>query len=347
MTGAVAMNPIDLSASIYENGDPLEYPSRLHGNAVLVTGGTSQDIFPAEDFGVFVNADGKDVDAILASRGASHISARVAQLAFGAHRNIQNLAWKFANYNRHNPVPISQDFVIVPAWLRNADVVACNISSGGHVYSGLLTTKPELGIRKYLLGNHCPVGLLLLDEAQMRAMHQMGGVHQADEAPSGIICDIADAEVDLGAGLRCRVQMYDVNLPYLSLDGTPIAFSTVGTLGRSGYRSLDQAQMFTRINTELRIEEPTTGRIPIADTLNDERRRFIQTGGVNEAKKIRTNEVFLRVTKEIAASHTLADEDGKRRVGFEDVYVKRAPKDRWSFAPLFKPARSLRGQPNG
>ena len=65
-----------------------------------------------------------------AGRGETICSRRVAQIAFGANANLENLTWTFDHYNTPDH-PVSQDFIILPGYLPNCDVAACNIGYWG------------------------------------------------------------------------------------------------------------------------------------------------------------------------------------------------------------------------
>ena len=126
---------INYKRAIYDPpGNPLEYPSKIIKRPILISDGASLGINPSSDFKSFSLADGRDVDQYLSDKASAVISERVAQIAFGANRNTENIAWKFRNYKLQNK-DVSQDLIAIPGFLNGADVVACNIGYWGYVYA--------------------------------------------------------------------------------------------------------------------------------------------------------------------------------------------------------------------
>lgn len=331
------MHAIDYRTAIYDaDADPLDYPSAIPAGPRLVTDDTWQELIADDGFARFHTLDGIDVDAVLAKSGAAPVSGRIAQIAFGAHRNIANIAWKFAQYARTASAGFSRDFVMVPAYLPNADVVACGVSSGGHLYSGLLTTRPGLPFRKYLLGTLCPVTLLLLDRSQMEAMHAMAGIPRPGQGYGSFRCDLTEVEVRLDERHTTLAQTYSVALPFMALHGRPLAFAKVTTLGRKRYRALTQHEMFAAINAELSAENAMPGATPIIDTINARRRQLVAEG--RPAGDIAQDPLFASVKQALATTHRLVDEDGRARSGIEDVYEPLAGDALWAFGPRYAPA---------
>lgn len=332
------MIPIDYARAIYDpSGNPLDYPGRIVSAPLLVTDGGYCPLTHARDFSLFRLDDGRTVDDVLATRGEAPLSQRVAQIAFGANRNLENIAWKFRNYHAADH-SISQDFVALPAVIRNADVVACNIGYWGYVYGGLLTATASCGFRDYLLGSACPVTLLLLDESQMKAVHKSEGVPLPGEAPHGVACGVSDVEVSLSATVTCRAQVYSLSVPFLSFDGQrPVAFDAVATRGRNGYPALRQDEMFARINALLQAEAPRPGRVPIAQTLHARALDLLRQGA-HATRAMTHDPLFATTRRALAEAYVLRDADGQVRTGLDGVHPIRSPADAWRFSPSFAPS---------
>jgi len=332
------MKHIDTTRAIYEPGaDPLDYPSSIPARPVLVRGDEAMELCPSTDFRTFFGENGINVDALLAQNGLAPVADRIAQIAFGAHRNIENIAWKLANHARTARPGLSRDFLIVPGYVKNADVVACNVSSGGHMYSGLLATRDDLPFRQYLLGTKCPVALLLLDRKQMIAMHEMAGIPKGGEGAATFHCDLATMAVHLDDVHACAAQTYSVAVPFLSLDGRPLAFAAVSTMGRADYPALSQRDMFRAINRVIAAEPDRDGVTPIIDTVN-RRRRALMAEGPGEMRRIAQDVLFASVKEALATTYALRDEDGKVRRGLEDVAEFLTGNGLWQFGPLYRPA---------
>ena len=328
---------IDFSKAIYDQqGQPLDYPGRMISRPLLIAGGAYQELQHSNDFSQFWLEDGRNLDGVLHQRHQAGIHERIVQVAFGANRNLENIAWKFRNYHEADH-SISQDFIALPGVIRNVDVVACNVGYWGYIYSGLLATTEALNLRHYLFGTVCPVVVLLLDQSQLNAVHRSEGVPRTDRGPDGVSCDISDIEVELSASIVCEAQVYSLSVPFLSFDGVlPVAFDQVETKGRANYPVLSQKAMFTKINDCLRLEEPLPGRVPIAESLHRLALNLL-SDGTHALRQLTHDPFYARVRHEIAEQLVLRDSDGRVRKGLEDIYPPREVKDAWTPKPLFEP----------
>jgi hypothetical protein len=340
-----AMNKVAINRAIYGNhGNPLDYPGRIIARPVFVSNGYAIELGCSDDFLTFTTAKGDSLERILHQRGVPQIQDRVAQIAFGANRNLENIAWKFRNYH-HADHAVNQDFIALPAFLHNADVVACNIGYWGYIYGGLLTGTPEGNFRPYLNETWCPVTLLLLDTSQLAAVHRSEGVVMPGQARPGVSCAVSDMDVHLSDSVTCRAQVYSLSVPFLSFDGKkPIAFETVKTRGRGDYPALSQQEIFLQINRLLHAEPFSAGRVPIAETLAEENARLLRDGALS-TRRMSGNALYTSVRNALIENYSLRDSDGKIRCGLEDIYPIRTEKTGWEATPKFFPVQGGSAEP--
>jgi hypothetical protein len=327
---------IDLNKAIYDpNGNPLTYPGERPEHPTLVMDNETYVVNVSNDYQSFLLEDGRDIDEIFKSRGLVPVSERIAQVAFGANRNIENLVWKFKHYLAQNH-SINQEILILPATIPDAEVVACNIGYWGYVYAGLLTTTNAVNIRKYLNGTQCPVTLILLDEQQMKAVHQSEGVLTLGAEPPGVSCKISDITVDLSPEVSCLAQVYSLAVPFLSFDGHPLAYKSVNTRNRGNYKALNQQQLFEQINQHTGIEEYQPGRVPIAETLREKTLNMMKQN-IDATRNISKDSLYASVRKSLLENFPLRDSDNQIRMGLEGIYPIRDNIEAWKPYPLFNP----------
>lgn len=200
------MNTVAINRAIYgKHGNPLDYPGHIIERPLFVSGVCATELQCSGDFSTFATADGKSLESILHHKGAPQVRDRVVQIAFGANRNLENITWKFRNYHLADH-SISQDFIALPGFLHNADVVACNIGYWGYIYGGLLARREEGKFRTYLSETRCPVTLLLLDSSQLAAIHRSEGVVMPGRSTPGVSCAVSDMNVHLSGNVTCRAQ---------------------------------------------------------------------------------------------------------------------------------------------
>ena len=250
---------VNVEQSMYsETGDPLCYPCSLANEPLLIRCGEMIPIhwnWPDEKPSSKV--DRMDVDTLLRESGATSIQGRVAQIAFGANRDVRNVLWKLNHSGRGKN--ISRDLIVVPAYIDDADVVACNLGYWGYIYGALLLHRPPDLNRPYLSGARTPVCVLLLDRMQMDCLHASEGVLKAgDEKRPYLNCDVAHLDVTLINGVVISAQLYALSLPFLSYDNeTPVAFSRVQTANRpKRLRSMSQLEMLNRLAREIDLDIP-------------------------------------------------------------------------------------------
>jgi hypothetical protein len=231
-------------------GNPLDYPSDRASEPYLVQGSAAHRLIWDWNLPDVRLDDGRSLVDVLAARGAAPLEERVVQVAYGANRNLGNIAWKFRNYRNDPDRDVSADLVALPAYIHDADVVACNIGYWGYVYASLLLHRPPVLDRPYLAGNRVPVTLLLLDEAQMQATHLSEGVPRAaGDERQHVSCDVGVVEVQ-ALGRTLQAQVYGIPLPCMSLDGgaLPVAFRRVATESRTDtVPRLDQRDLWAAI----------------------------------------------------------------------------------------------------
>lgn len=270
------------------------------------------------------------VDDVLRARGAAPISERVASVAFGANRDLHNLAWKFANYHDETGREASGDLVVLPGSIPEADVVACNIGYWGYVYGALLLHRPPKLERPYLKAVQAPVAVLLLDEHQMHMLHASEGVPRpGDSERPGVSCDVALIDVAIGE-TTLPAQLYVLALPFLSLDGSrPVAFEAVETTGRDELTPvMSQLDMWHEIWARLGLDE----RVGFgAETAIDRLQKAARQKRAGGAPDHAADQLYAEIRRAICEELPLKDADGRVRSAIDDMPEVLSPDEAWDF----------------
>lgn len=310
-------------------GDPLSYPGEppnepviLHGNRLVPLAWRRAQLV--------VKANGTPVDDILAQLGSAPLTGRVPQVAYGANRDLHNLAWKMQSYRDHEGV--SSTVVVLPGELHDADVVACNIGYWGYIYAAALLHRPPALNRPYLAGGSVQVAVLFMDVEQMRAMHRSEGVpYNYDESRAGVSCDVAVTSCTVGVNVDIRAQLYVLSLPFMSLDGgrSPAPFATVKRSGRSTLPRYEQRELWDRVSQQLDLGDPSA----VVRTLQtDALSRRAGESGASETSRA----LYERVRAEIVERLRLVDADGVVRTGSDGVPELLSPRRAWGGYPLLE-----------
>jgi hypothetical protein len=337
---------IDPEQAIFgELGSPLDYPCQLPDRPYLLLGDEAHEIDVTELEQPTVKETGERVDEVLAARGSALLADRIASVAFGANRDLRNLAWKFAHYHDAAGRKPSGDLVLLPGRTPGADVVACNVGYWGYVYAALLLHRPPALRRTYLESTNAPVAVLLLDEDQMHMLHESEGVpRRRTTARPGVSCDVALIDVEVAAR-RLEAQLYVLALPYLSFDGrTPVPFREVTTSGRDPSISA---------MSQVEIWEAIWSRLDLRSSYGIEMREGIgRLRAAAQAKRARgvvdreAEGMYADIRERISRELALADEDGVIRTALDDMPGLLTPEQAWSFRHgRFWPA-SLGGSPS-
>lgn len=321
---------VELNRAIYaDDGDPLSYPCEMTAEPVLVQNDRAIPIhwtWPEEPPRSAI--DGIEVNELLENSGEATLEQRVAQIAFGANRDISNVLWKFRHYAGDKPV--SSSLVVIPGFIEDCDVVACNIGYWGYIYAALLLHRPPDLRRPYLIGSRAPVCVLLLDHDQMQCMHASEGVVRDHvERRPNLSCDVAHQEVRLVNGVVLLAQLYALALPYLSFDGLlPVPFSTVATLNRHADLSpMTQVELLEEIAKDMGLEIPTA----IADSPALWAARVLRLDQLNGTRE--RLELYTRIRSHIIEHLCLRDEDGAVRCGNADLAGLLPLVEAWSLTP--------------
>lgn len=168
---------------------------------------------------------------------------RIGVLAFGANRNPDNIAWKLNRYGNHHDVTKHGAIIVLPAKVRNADIVAANLFYSGHFYGDLLLYHPMSQ------GTTVEACVQLIDLQQLHAIHRSEDVPEPGRMEADFWgCGLSEiGNIDL---VSPHVESITV-LGYVSstsifvspILGQPVAFENVSATGRS-ITSLAQRQMF-------------------------------------------------------------------------------------------------------
>ena len=312
-----------------EAGDPLGYPCSLADEPMLIRCG---EIIPINwnwpDEKPTTKVDRADVNRLLQESGASLIQERVAQIAFGANRNVRNVLWKLDHYGRDKS--ISRDLIAVPAYIDDADVVACNLGYWGYIYGALLLHRPPDLNRPYLSGARVPVCVLLLDRMQMGCLHESEGVLRADdEKRPNLNCDVAHLDVTLMNGVLISAQLYALSLPFLSYDSkTPVAFSRVQTENRPEWlKSMSQLEMLDKLAQQIDLDIPRQFRNHPGQWIATTLRKHRVNGPGDQS------DLYLHLRTQIIERLCLRDEDGVVRCGNDGLPHLMSVSDAWQPMP--------------
>jgi len=334
---------LQLSESIYGHaGDPLDYPGTRPDAPYYIDGATAHKLDWDWDLKNVRLGDGTSLTQILEDHGEENLEDRVVQIAFGANRDLVNLAWKFANYASDPSASVSTRVIVLPGYIDNADVVACNIGYWGYVYAAMILHRPPALNRPYLHGTRVPVSVLLLDAPQMAAMHLSEGVPQdADQAQSRqhVSCDVAVTTVNV-LGRELKAQLYALPLPFLSLDESrPVAFDRVEAEGARGkYPRLSESEMWTAITDRLR------DRIrPLAEDADSmEIVDLIRAGAIlrmagGSGSSDRSQQLYEEIRTGIIDDLRLLDPDGTVAHAAKDAPGLLSYEEAWLPSPLLGP----------
>lgn len=236
--------------SLYDPaGDRWSYPGDLPNAPYLLVGDQTYRLRWREDHFELAGSSDPDLERALRRIEARNTSA---QLAYGANRNPANLVWKLSAYATANRC--SRDAIIVPAVVREADVVACNIGYWGYVYGSLLLHRPPHMLRPYLRDAVASCAVLWLDADQVHAMHRSEGVPHSASAPrAGLSCDVTLVEaIELESTRPVQCQTYALPLPYLSFDGeSPAPLAAVDVTGGTRRHRFGQRELWERLDQQL------------------------------------------------------------------------------------------------
>lgn len=332
---------IDARQSIYgDAGSPLNYPSVRPDHPYLLNGSSAHRLSWSWDQRGGVLEDGRALEVVLEGLGVAPVQDRVVQIAFGANRDLENLAWKLSRYNEDPGGRTSPVVITLPGVVRDADVVACNIGYWGYVYAALALHRPPELIRPYLIGSLTPVTVLLLDEGQMVAMHLSEGVPKPAEADRDLVsCDVGTIEVDV-MGKELQAQVYGLPLPFLSLDGgrLPVAFRAVRTDSpRGALARLSQEELWEAIADNLADRVHSVARMVTAGEIVE----IIRAGADAHASGERDSSSSGRALHEtirtgIIDSLATVDTDGMPATGSKSLPGVENRDLRWSFGPTLR-----------
>ncbi len=307
-------------------GDPLSYPGVLPTRPCLLDGRSVIDL--AWDGGRLLVADTlQGVDGYLTEAGAAPIALRTAQIAYGANRDLHNLAWKLSAYGQTDAS--SRLAILLPATLRDADIVASSIGYWGYVYSAVILHRPPMLVRPYLAGAEVEVALLLLDEHQVRAMHRSEGVPLGlVEQRPGVSCDLAIATCDVrGTSIEVDAQIYVSAREFMSLDGVrPMPYAAVGRRGGTELQRLTQREMWAHIVARLELGA-------VDDVVAALRAGALARAAGDPGPSEQTFDLYHQIQRGISAEMSLSDGDGLSRVALDDVPWMLAEELAWAGEP--------------
>ncbi|MEU7981471.1 hypothetical protein AB0B63_23450 [Micromonospora sp. NPDC049081] len=165
--------------------------------------------------------EGTSLNDLLHTRSLPAVATRYPVLAYGGNRNPATLRLKMSHYRYATPgrgtvIPV------LPARLRGFDVVAGGLSGQGYLYADLFADE-------HTAATELDVHVLLLDDDQLRAMHDSEGVRT----------DLYDVAVLHGVelpGLGHSAALAYVGVApvvFSPLLNAPLAFEAVRATGRA------------------------------------------------------------------------------------------------------------------
>ena len=322
---------IDPEQSIFgQAGNPLEYPSRLPDGPTLLLEAEAHRIEGDDPAALRLSETGELVDDVLHARGSAPLGKRVVSVAFGANRDLRNLAWKFANYADATGGAPAGDVVVIPAAIPDADVVASNIGYWGYVYGALLLHRPPALERPELRGTRAPVALLLVDEGQLHVLHASEGVPRPGESErAGVSCDVGLIDVEVG-GRTVAAQLYLVASPYLSFDGVrPVALEAVASSGRNGWAHvLAQLEIWRELWARLRFGS----RLGLDhETAIERLQRAARHRLAGDLVDPAAEQLYTDIRVSISQLLPLHDADGRVRSANDGMPGTLSPDEAWSF----------------
>lgn len=325
------MLTLDPETSIFgSEGNPLDYPGALKDRPYLLLGKDAHELRGESVEALRLRSTGEGVDAVLRRRGSAGLSDRVVSVAFGANRDLRNLAWKFAHYHDETGRRPSGDLVVLPVAVEDADVVACNVGYWGCVYGALLLHRPAVLRRDYLAGVRTPVALLLVDEDQLHMLHASEGVpRRAGAERAGVSCDVALLDVVFGTE-TLTAQLYVLALPFLSLDGelpVPLAESASACRPET-LRPLRQEELWAAVWDRLGLGSryELSWAEAVVRLQRSVRARRAGRPGDSEAELL-----YDEIRSGIAERLALRDADGRIRTAIDDMPKLLPPDEAWSF----------------
>ncbi|WFE60824.1 hypothetical protein [Micromonospora sp. WMMD712] len=116
----------------------------------------------------FALTGGTSLDDLLRTRSLPLIAARYPVLTYGGNRNPATLSLKMDHY-RYTTPGRGTVIPVLPARIRGFDVVAGGLSSQGYLYADLFADERTAA-------TELDVHVLLLDDDQLRVMHDSEGV---------------------------------------------------------------------------------------------------------------------------------------------------------------------------
>ena len=293
----------------------------------LVQGDVAQPL-EWRDGKLLLSSSGEGVDSVLTGLGLETLGERTAQVAYGANRDLRNLAWKMIAYARAQQA--SSVTVVLPGSLQDSDVVACNLGYWGYIYSSLIQHRPPLLDRPYLKGSSVQAAILLLDNQQVAAMHASEGVPAtAGEQRASLSCDVATTHCEVACvGAQITAQTYVLALPYLSLDGgsRPVGMAAVAKRGAEAFPRLSEVDLWERIAEALQIPD---FRSVVSGLRSAALSRALGDPGVNPE----VQQAYERIRLSLADDFPLVDPDGVARDGIDGCSTLLSYEDAWAGLP--------------
>ncbi len=204
---------------------PASYPGEHPAAAfALVDDRVAELVWTAPDLDAVDVPGNGSLAELLAERGLPSIAERVPVLTYGGNRNPATLELKLRHYHYRSPGR-GTVLPVLPARVQGLDVVAGGLSSQGYLFADLYSDETTQD-------TELDVHVLLLDDDQLRVMHESEGTHtgQYDVALFGGV-SLVGPTAPAGA-ISALAYVGTVPVFVSPLLGTPIALSAVRARGR-------------------------------------------------------------------------------------------------------------------
>ncbi|GEM_PF-6633014 len=251
------MIELDINNSCYKKemiypGYMLDFPYVLHDTRlyeIKLKGNLLQDavVIVSKNYEV-------PIDLFLKSIGTCSIEERIGVLAFGANRNPENMAWKLKRYRDQDNKRIVPTVIVIPAKVKDVDVVAANIFYSGHFFADILFG------HEYSKGTEIEAAIQLVDKKQIEAIHKSEEVPSIKDITTDYwgagIANIPNVFIKMDKELKVNVLTYvsSTSIFISPITNKPIAFKSI-TANNRKLLAATQEEMYNHLKEHNQISK--------------------------------------------------------------------------------------------